>query len=422
MRFRAGRRGLFFPTAALQQVGGGGGGGALAFTPSINPATYKYYNATAFSTRTFTAVPMNAGYNVIFLYIDSVSGAPNKGVFIGTTPATCLGYAGQSVPLNVEAWGFPWSGGATSDITVTTYGGTMNAVAIAGGYLTGSANIHVASQSVQHRTYGDFSLPAFTPPANGAGLIGALVQADADYAESWSANLAAVYGHYINPGYNGGADALLARATLLGSSLTPVIGGSFSGDTYTGALLLGLSGDAPATPAGGWNQMLRGAPFTHGGQNGSWSNNTVRCFIPAGQIAVTGSQVRVTVKSPAGNNMVISKAYIQKAAKTAGAMLTAFSTTPVQMLSGGLAGKTVAANASHTFDATTFAVTRLDDLIVTFHFTTATNLLKSDVLGSYRTHYKSGDEAALVAIADDYGIEEGSRDMPHVITGIEAFT
>jgi hypothetical protein len=400
----------------------GAAGTTLTFTPSVNPASYKHYDALGFQTYTFTSVPMSAGFNVFFLYMDSTDGVPIKGLLVGTIPATCLGYAGQSSPLNVEAWGINWSGGATADIEVTFNGVTATAVALAGGVITGSSNVYVKSLSVQHRTYDGFTLPAFTPPTGGVGLIGALMQADADYIESWSASLASVYSHYINPGYNGGGDVFLARATALGSPLTPVISVPTFG-VYIGAVELALDGAAPPTPASGWNPLLIGQPFVQDSENTGWSGYTLRLFIPAGYMLCTGSQVRVTVKSPAGSGMVIAKAYIQKAAKTAGAALHAFSATPVQMLSSGAASKTVAAGASHTFDAATLAITRRDDLVVSFYFTTAASLLKNDEAGPFRAYYHSGDDAATVAsLVGDYSGDEGSRATPKLISGIEAFT
>ena len=134
--------------------------------------------------------------------------------------------------------------------------------------------------------------------------------------------------------------------------------------------------------------------------NGGWANYTIRQFINNAALSnVTGTlNYRITFNGGPAEGLKISAAYIGQGADSADPY--DFAGTPTQILFGGSAGCTIAANGSIVCDPTAFTLASGKHLVISIFVTNDASYdsFKSKVtLTNWQYYYKAGgNDAATV--------------------------
>jgi len=135
-----------------------------------------------------------------------------------------------------------------------------------------------------------------------------------------------------------------------------------------------------------WVTTFQSGAFTS--TDSGWGSYTLRVIIPAADISIGGSQIRITLKADAGYSMVIGKVYVGILSGSYG-----FASAPVQALFGGSAGTTVAAGASAVTDSCSLTFAETDSLLVAIYFS-GTSTIGTIPGPPYNTYYIFGDDAS----------------------------
>lgn len=151
---------------------------------------------------------------------------------------------------------------------------------------------------------------------------------------------------------------------------------------------------ASGAGAAAWNDVANYS--VEGGSGTGWSGYTLRVAIPSGHLPVNGSKLRFTFKAGATVGAVIGACYIGVAA-TAGDGFD-FATTPTQVQFSASNTVTLSADQEVTCDEVTLSTTTSDGLVISFYFSSTTNLtLYINTVPAWLTmHYKAGNDASTV--------------------------
>lgn len=127
--------------------------------------------------------------------------------------------------------------------------------------------------------------------------------------------------------------------------------------------------------------------------NTGWAGYTMRQVLAASRLTdASGSQIRFTLQAATSNPIAVTKMYVQ----LKGAGTYDFSTTPIQVLSGGSASFTVPTNSSLVTDGAAFTYTGTADIVVSIYTSGTTGYKMSQTSSGDTNWFKAGDDAATV--------------------------
>lgn len=127
--------------------------------------------------------------------------------------------------------------------------------------------------------------------------------------------------------------------------------------------------------------------------SGTWGGYTLRNVIPVSALAA-GYKVRLTLTAPAGNNIVISNAYLQTQAASGDPY--DYSTTPIQVFFSGVAGVTIPAGGSVVTDEVIVGVSGSTPIVFAAYFTTAASLRTATGSTGFASYYWAGNNTTTV--------------------------
>jgi hypothetical protein len=153
------------------------------------------------------------------------------------------------------------------------------------------------------------------------------------------------------------------------------------------------------------------SPITGSSNDSGWAGLSGRQVIPSAAISNTGlGLVRVAFFSGSTEGLYITKAYIGHAAASGDAY--DFESAPTQLLFGGLAYKSIAANSYEYSDTAIFSVQSGKNLVISWYIDagqSANDVLRRETnLPNWIICYKEAEDSAATVDVSGYSTYQGS--------------
>lgn len=138
------------------------------------------------------------------------------------------------------------------------------------------------------------------------------------------------------------------------------------------------------------------ATLTPNNTSNTWGGYTLRTVIPTSSLAA-GYKIRLTLKAPAGNSVVIANAYLQTQAASGDPF--DYSATPIQVLFSGLSGTTIAAGATVVTDEIVIPVSGSVSIVFAAYFTTGAAMVTTNAANGaigWDSYYWNANSTTIV--------------------------